>query len=154
MTLTFDLDLTLTLRLTFDLDDLKKTNCFICDLFEVTWRKNVTSYVKSETTYRMRPSTRNIFQPEVSTTSGSKVMAQMWFSWLLMLWPWPWHLKVIWILSIHLDPLHDWCKWSDMFINSGDIAHWLPMLYNGEFVAMETYVTLFRIMQFFARYIG
>ena len=33
-------------------------------------------------------------------------------------------------------PLHDWCKfWSDMFINSGDIAHWnmekLPMLYNG-----------------------
>ena len=47
MTLTFDLDLTLTLRLTFDLDDLKKTNCLkICDLFEVTWRKNVISYVK------------------------------------------------------------------------------------------------------------
>ena len=37
MTLTFDLDLTLTLRLTFDLDDLKKTNCLKnCDLFEVT----------------------------------------------------------------------------------------------------------------------
>ena len=64
MTLTFDLYLNLTLRLTFDLDDLKKTNCFkICDLFEVTWRKNVTSYVKSETTYRMRLSARNIFQP-------------------------------------------------------------------------------------------
>ena len=37
MTLTFDIDLTLTLRLTFELDDLKKTNCFkICDLFEIT----------------------------------------------------------------------------------------------------------------------
>ena len=78
MTLTFDLDLTLTLRLTFDLDDLKKTNCLKnCDLFEVTWRKNVTSYVISETTFRMRTSTRNIFQPtRSSTTSGSKVMAQ------------------------------------------------------------------------------
>ena len=35
-------------------------------------------------------------------------------------------------------PLHDWCKfWSDIFINSGDIAHWnmekLPILYNGNF---------------------
>ena len=37
MTLTFDLDLTLTLILTFDLDDFKKTNCFkMCDLFEIT----------------------------------------------------------------------------------------------------------------------
>ena len=36
MTLTFDLYLTLTLSLTFDLDDLKKTNCLQnCDLFEV-----------------------------------------------------------------------------------------------------------------------
>ena len=128
------------LTLTFDLDDLKNTNCFkICDLFEVTWRKNVTPYVKSETTYRMRPSTRNIFQPTRSVydfcfkSYGSKDD----FHGYWCVWPWPWHLKVIRFLSIHLVSLHDWCKFrSDMFINSGDIAHWnmqkLPILYNGD----------------------
>ena len=105
MTLTFDLYLTLTLSLTFDLDDLKKTNCFkICDLFEVTWRKNVISYVKSETTCRMRPSTRNIFHPTRSLydfrfkSYGSKDD----FHGYWRVWPWPWHLKVIWFLSIHI----------------------------------------------------
>ena len=34
MTLTFDLDLTLTVRLTFDLDDFKKTNCFKICLYD------------------------------------------------------------------------------------------------------------------------
>ena len=52
MTLTFDLDLTLTLRLTFDLDDLRRLA--ECALLQGTFST----------------------QLEVSTTSGSKVMAQ------------------------------------------------------------------------------
>ena len=64
MTLTFYLDLTLTLNLTLDLEDWKNIS-FIPNIWflEVTWRKNVTSY--------------GTFcnQQEVSTTSGSKVIA-------------------------------------------------------------------------------
>ena len=96
--------LTLTLRLTFDLDDLKKTNCFkIGDLFEVTWRKNVTSYVKSETTYRMRPSARIIFKPTRSLYDFrfKSYDSKDDFHGYWCVWPWPWHLKVIWFLSIH-----------------------------------------------------
>ena len=53
MTLTFDLYLTLTVSLTFDHDDLKKLTFFkILIFFEVTWRKNVTSYVKRRVAYR------------------------------------------------------------------------------------------------------
>ena len=53
MTLTFDLYLTLTLSLTFDLDDFKKyIFSFFFILFEVTWRKNVTSYVKRMVAYK------------------------------------------------------------------------------------------------------
>ena len=45
MTLTFDLDLTLSL--TYDLDDLRKQIWFkICELCDVMWRKSVTSYIK------------------------------------------------------------------------------------------------------------
>ena len=65
MTLTFDLYLTLTLSLTFDLDDLEEIhffrNYFI--LFEVTWRKNVTSYVKTDGRIQKRHSIRNVLQP-------------------------------------------------------------------------------------------
>ena len=64
MTLTFDLSLTLTLSLTFDLNDLKKIFCFkIFDFFEVTWRENVTSFVKSEGCLQKRHSVRNVVQP-------------------------------------------------------------------------------------------
>ena len=47
-------------------------------------------------------------------------------------------------------PLHDWCKfWSDMFINSRDIAHWnmekLPMLYNGNIHCHGNVCYVFRI---------
>ena len=140
MTLTFDLDLTLTLRLTFDLDDLKKyIFSFFFILFEVTWRKNVTSYVKTDGRIQTRCSIRNIFQPTRSLYDFRfKSWLKGWFSWLLMC------LTLTLTFKGHLifehspcAPLHDWCKFrSDMFINSGDIAHWnmkkLPMLYNGD----------------------
>ena len=64
MTLTFDLYLTLTLSLTFDLDDFKKIQFFIFfNFFKVTWRKNVTSYVKTEGRLQKRHSIRNVMQP-------------------------------------------------------------------------------------------
>ena len=64
MTLTFDLYLTLTVSLTFDHDDLKKLTFFkIFIFFEVTWRKNVTSYVKTEGRLQKRHSIRNILLP-------------------------------------------------------------------------------------------
>ena len=52
MTLTFDLYFTLTLSLTFD--DLKIFFfSFFSIFFEVTGRKNVTSYVKRMVAYRI-----------------------------------------------------------------------------------------------------
>ena len=64
MTLTVDLYLTLTLSLTFDLDDLKNFLFFeIFDFLEVTWRENVTSYVKSEGCLQKRHSVSNVLQP-------------------------------------------------------------------------------------------
>ena len=67
MTLTFDLYLTLTLSLTLDLDDLKKyLFSFFFIFFEVTWRKNVTSYVKTDGRMQKRRSIRNILQPTKS----------------------------------------------------------------------------------------
>ena len=53
-------------------------------------------------------------------------------------------------------PLHDWCKfWSDIFINSGDIAHWnmekLPILYNGNFRCHGNVCYVFPINAFFCK---
>ena len=53
-------------------------------------------------------------------------------------------------------PLHDWCKfWSDIFINSGDIAHWnmekLPILYNGNFRCHGNVCYVFPINPFFCK---
>ena len=53
-------------------------------------------------------------------------------------------------------PLHDWCKfWSDIFINSGDIAHWnmekLPILYNGNFRRHGNVCYVFRINPYFCK---
>ena len=65
MTLTFDLYLTLTLSLTFDLDGLKKYTFFhfFFIFFEVTWRKNVTSYVKTDGRIQKCHSIKNFLQP-------------------------------------------------------------------------------------------
>ena len=64
MTLTVDLYLTLTLCLTFDLDDLKKLTFFkFLIYFEVTGRKNVTSHVKTDDRLQKRHSIRNVMQP-------------------------------------------------------------------------------------------
>ena len=64
MTSTFDLYLSLTLSFTFDLDDLKKYIFFnFFHFLEVTWRKNVTSYVKTDGRIQTRCSIRNILQP-------------------------------------------------------------------------------------------
>ena len=50
MTLTFDLDMTLTMSLTFDLDNFKNTKFNkICDFFEVTWRKKSDIILQTET---------------------------------------------------------------------------------------------------------
>ena len=54
-------------------------------------------------------------------------------------------------------PLYDWCTfWSDMFINSRDIAHWnmekLPMLYNGNFRCHGNVCYVFRISPIFCTF--
>ena len=69
--------------------------------FDITWRKNGTSYVNAETTDLKFLQWTFCNQPEIPRTSDSKVMAQFVF-------------------------LYDWCKFrSDKCINSGDIAHCL-----------------------------
>ena len=62
MTLTFDLYLTLTLSLTLTIwRNTFFSKLFI--LFEVTWRKNVTSYVKTDGRMQKRHYIRNVLQP-------------------------------------------------------------------------------------------
>ena len=146
----FDLDLE------FDLDDLKKQIFFkICEFCEVMWRKSVTSYVKTETTNRMRPSIRNILQPTRNVydfrfqSYGSK--GDFHGSWYV----WPWHFKVIWLLRIH----HLLRCTTGVNIEAicsliTEICHieiWRNSLYfiMGIFVAMETYVTFFGSIHFF-----
>ena len=103
MTLTFDLDLTLSL--TFDLDDLIKYIFF--NFLEVTWRTNVTSIVISETTHpigifswKILQSTRSFYDFRFHSYSSKGD-----FHGDCYVWPWPWHFKVIWFLWIrHLFP--------------------------------------------------
>ena len=121
-------------------------------MFDVTWRKNGTSFVisGSQQSWSVFPqgtwcATRSFYDFRFQSY-GSKGD----FPGSRYVWPWPWHFKVIWFLRIHIVPLHDWCKfWSDMFINSGDIAHWnmekLPMLYNGNFRCHGNVCYAFRI---------
>ena len=59
MTLTVDLYLTLTLTLTLTI----WRNTLFSFFFEVTWRKNVTSYVKTDGRMQKCRSIRNILQP-------------------------------------------------------------------------------------------
>ena len=122
-------------------------------MLDVTWRKNGTSFVISETTIPIGISSRNMMRPTRSfydfrfQSYGSKGD----FPGSRYVWPWPWHFNVIWFLRIrHCVPLHDWCIfWSDMFINSGDIAHWnmekLPTLYNWNFRCHGNVCYVFRI---------
>ena len=91
------------------------------------------------------------------TTSGSKIMAQRWFSWFSIC------LTLTLTFQGHLIfenspfvPLHDWCIfWSDMFINSGDIAHWTmekrPILYNGNCRCHGNVCYVFRINAVFCK---
>ena len=150
MTLTFIWPLTLTIwRNTFF------SKLFI--LFEVRWRKNVTSYVKIWGSL-----TEALFCKECFPTNQKflrlpvpKLWLKRWFSWFLMC------LTLTLTSQGHLSflnspfvPLHDWCRfWSDIFINSGDIVHWnmekLPILYNGNFRCHGNVC-----FHFFANYIG
>ena len=154
MTLTFDLHFTLTLSLTFDLDDLRKQILFkICEFCEVMWRKSVTSYVKR------RPRTECALLLATNYKSlrlpVPKLWFKRWFSWFLIC------LTLTLTFQCHLTfenspfaTVHDWCKFrSDMFINSGDIAHSnmekLPILYNGNFRSHENVCYVFRIHAMF-----
>ena len=163
---TFDLDLfPWHLTLIFDLEtDILLPWCFKENItkmycFDVTWRKNGTSYVRTETNLSISILSVNILQPTRSLygfrfqSYGSK----WWFSWFLMC------LTLTLTFQGHLIfvnspfvPLHDWWKvWSDIFINSGDIAHWnmekLPILYNGNFRCHGNVCYVFPINPFFCK---
>ena len=153
LTLIFDLETDILLPWCFE-ENITKMYCF-----DVTWRQNGTSYVRTETNLPISILSVNILQPTRSLYDFPvpKLWIKRWFSWYLMC------LTLTLTFQGHLIfvnspfvPLHDWCTfWSDIFINSGDIAHWnmekLPILYNGIFVAMETYVTFFRSIHFFGK---
>ena len=129
LTLIFDLETDLLLPWCFE-ENITKMYCF-----DVTWRKNGTSYVRTV----------------------PKLWLKMWFSWFLMC------LTLTLTFQGHLIfvnspfvPLHDWWKfWSDIFINSGDIAHWnmekLPILYNGNFRCHGNVCYVFPINPFFCK---
>ena len=71
LTLIFDLEIDLLLPWCFE-ENITKMYCF-----DVTWRKNGTSFVRTETNLPISILSETFCnQPEVSTTSGSKVMAQ------------------------------------------------------------------------------
>ena len=128
----FDLETDLLLPWCFE-ENITKMYCF-----DVTWRKNGTSYVRMETNLPISILSVNMLQ---------------------CVWPRLWYFKVIWFGCVHHMPLHDWCDFRrDMFIISGDTAYWnmekTPILYNGVFATMETYVTCFWSMDFFASYIA
>ena len=60
----------------YRIDEVRKYAKIVC-LFDVTWRKNGTSYVMGTPALLIGILTRNILKLEVFTTSGSKVMAQI-----------------------------------------------------------------------------
>ena len=84
-----------------------------------------------------------------------KLWLKRWCSWFLMCLTLTFQGHLIFVNSPFV-PLHDWCKfWSDIFINSGDIAHWnmekLPILYNGNFRCHGNVCYVFPIYQFFCK---
>ena len=103
MTLTFDLYLTLTLRLTFDFDDLKKLTFFnFLIYFEVTWRKNVTSYVKVNDKVNLVVMCQMRSVQWVEYYLGYNITTITTHTWPSLLtfdldffpWPWPWYLTL------------------------------------------------------------
>ena len=92
LTLIFDLETDLLLPWCFE-ENITKMYCF-----DVTWRKNGTSYVITETTLTISILSVNILQPTRSLygfrfqSYGSKGD----FNGFWCVWPWPWHFKVIW----------------------------------------------------------
>ena len=97
LTLTFDLETDLLLPWCFE-ENITTMYCF-----DVMWRKNGTSYVRTETHIPISILSVNILQPTRSLydfrfqSYGSKGD----FHGIWCVWPWPWHFKVIWLLRIH-----------------------------------------------------
>ena len=148
LTLIFDLETDLLLPWCFE-ENITKMYCF-----DVTWRKNGTSYVRTETNLSISILSVNILQPTRSLygfrfqSYGSKGDFQ-WFDLDLF------QGHLIFVNSPFV-PLHDWCTfWSDMLIDSGYIAHWnmekLPILYNGNFRCHGNVCYVFPINPFFCK---
>ena len=155
LTLMFDLELDLLPHWALKNKIAKKNKCLYDFRFKSygSWRKNGTSFVISETTIPIGISSRNMMRQ--TRFPVSKLWLKRWFSWFSIC------LTLTLTFQGHLIfenspfvPVHDWCKfWSDMFINSGDIAHWnmekLPMLYNGNFRCHGNVCYVFRIRPIF-----
>ena len=152
LTLIFDHETYLLLPWCFE-ENITKMYCF-----DVTWRKNGSWYVRTETNLSISILSVNILQPTRSLydfrfqSYGSKCD----FHGFWCVWPWPWQFKVILFLCVYHMPLHDWCDFRrDMFIISGDIAHWnmekLPILHNGIFRCHGNVRYIFLIDAIFGR---
>ena len=101
LTLIFDLETDLLLPWCFE-ENITKMYCF-----DVTWRKNGTLYVITETTLTISILSVNILQP-TRTLYGFRFQSygsKGDFNGFWCVWHWPWHFKVIWFLWIrHLFP--------------------------------------------------
>ena len=97
--------------------------------FDVTWRKNGTSYVRTDTNLSISILSVNILQPTRS------------------------------LYGFRFQSYSSKCDfhgfWSNIFNNSGDIAHWnmekLPILYNGNFRCHGNVCYVFPINPFFCK---
>ena len=166
-----DLDLwhlTLTFFLDIDLD-VWPWDWYITTL--MLWRKHCKKKCLTSrdantvrhSWYRKQHS-RSVFLQEHSAPNQKflrlpvpKLWLKRWFSWFSIC------LTLTLTFQGHLTfenspcvPLHDWCKFrNDMFINSGDIAHWnmqkLPMLYNGDIRCHGNVCYVFRINAIFCK---
>ena len=127
--------------------------------FDVTWRKNGTSYVRTETNLPISILSVNILQPTRSLydfrfqSYGSK--GDFHGIWCVWPWPWPFQGHLIFVNSPFVT-VHDWYKFrSDMFIDRGDIAHWnmekLPILHNGNFRCHGNVCYVLRINPIFCK---
>ena len=91
LTLIFDIEINMLLPWCFE-ENITQIYCF-----DVTWRKNGTSFVRTETNLPISILSVNILQPTRSLydfrfqSYGSKCD----FHGFWCVWPWPWHFKVI-----------------------------------------------------------
>ena len=148
----------LTLRpIYYYLDALKKTlqKCIVLTSRDA---KTAPRMLERRPPYPISISSRNFATNQKSLRLPvPKLWLKRWFSWFLMC------LTLTLTFQGHLIfvnspfvPLHDWCKfWSDMFIISGDIAHWnmekLPILYNGNFRCHGNVCYIFPINAIFCK---